>query len=108
MGSVDGASQKFPSWQPQSDRSDVSSDHFESESFSSDGRPYLSPFSTSTNRDSSARQRDIDLASDALPMEATLAQRLDVWRNAPGGRGEIPGEIELGGFNLWNLEVSAA
>ncbi|WVQ97918.1 hypothetical protein IAU59_005035 [Kwoniella sp. CBS 9459] len=53
---------------------------------------------------SSAGQREIDLASDALPVEATLRERLDVWKNAPGGRGEIKGEIEHGGFVQWNLE----
>lgn len=51
--------------------------------------------------------REIDIASEALPLEAGLRERLDVWRNAPGGRGEIPGEIELGGFMQWNLEVRA-
>lgn len=50
--------------------------------------------------------REIDTASGALPVEATLRQRLDVWKNAPGGRGEVPGEVELGGFMQWNLEVS--
>ncbi|KAL7418723.1 hypothetical protein Q5752_006406 [Cryptotrichosporon argae] len=48
--------------------------------------------------------REIDIASDALPVSASLRERLDVWRNAPGGRGEVPGEVELGGFNQWNLE----
>lgn len=43
-------------------------------------------------------KREIDIASDPLPLEATLEERLAVWRNAPGGRGEIPGEVELGGF----------
>ena len=33
-----------------------------------------------------------------------MRERLEVWRNAPGGRGEVEGEIELGGFNSWNLE----
>ena len=48
--------------------------------------------------------RQIDQTSDSLPIEATLRERLDVWRNAPGGRGDIDGEVELGGFVQWNLE----
>lgn len=43
-------------------------------------------------------KRPIDIASDPLPLSATLEERLRVWRNAPGGRGEIEGEVELGGF----------
>lgn len=50
--------------------------------------------------------REIDFYSEALPVEATLRERLDVWRNAPGGRGEVEGEVEMGGFVQWNLEVS--
>jgi hypothetical protein len=42
--------------------------------------------------------RDIDISSDPLPVDATLRERLEVWRHAPGGRGEIPDEVELGGF----------
>lgn len=53
-----------------------------------------------------ATQREIDFSSEALPVEASLRERLDVWKNAPGGRGEVPGEIEMGGFVQWNLEVS--
>jgi alpha 1,2-mannosyltransferase len=34
-------------------------------------------------------------------------ERLDAWRNAPGGRGDIPGEVEPGQFVQWNLEVCA-
>ena len=49
--------------------------------------------------------RDIDISSTALPLEATLRERLDAWRNAPGGRGDIPGEVEPGQFVQWNLEV---
>ncbi|WVR04521.1 hypothetical protein IAU60_001525 [Kwoniella sp. DSM 27419] len=49
-------------------------------------------------------RRAIDVASDTLPVEASLRERLDVWKNAPGGRGEIEGEIEHGGFVQWNLE----
>ncbi|ODN80348.1 hypothetical protein L202_02608 [Cryptococcus amylolentus CBS 6039] len=48
--------------------------------------------------------RPIDLASDAMPLEATTRERLEVWRNAPGGRGEVEGEVEMGGFMQWNLE----
>nr|ODO02372.1 hypothetical protein L204_01105 [Cryptococcus depauperatus CBS 7855] len=36
--------------------------------------------------------REIDIASDALPVVATLRERLDVWRKAPGEKGEIEGE----------------
>jgi hypothetical protein len=49
--------------------------------------------------------REIDLASEPLPVEASLRERLDAWRDAPGGRGEVPGEVEMGGFVQWNLEV---
>jgi hypothetical protein len=49
--------------------------------------------------------REIDFYSEALPVDATLRERLDVWRNAPGGRGEVEGEVEMGGFVQWNLEV---
>ncbi|WVO13349.1 hypothetical protein L204_100964 [Cryptococcus depauperatus] len=48
--------------------------------------------------------REIDIASDALPVVATLRERLDVWRKAPGEKGEIEGEVEHGGFMKWNLE----
>jgi alpha 1,2-mannosyltransferase len=51
-------------------------------------------------------KRDIDVSSQALPLEASLRERLDVWRDAPGGRGDIMGEIEPGQFTQWNLEVS--
>ncbi|WRT64911.1 uncharacterized protein IL334_001850 [Kwoniella shivajii] len=49
-------------------------------------------------------KRVIDIASDSLPVSATLRERLDAWRDAPGGRGEIEGEVEHGGFVQWNLE----
>ncbi|KAK1926445.1 mannosyltransferase putative-domain-containing protein [Papiliotrema laurentii] len=62
------------------------------------------PVQPNGNESALGEKREIDLASDALPLEATLRQRLDVWRYAPGGRGEIPGEVELGGFMQWNLE----
>lgn len=39
-----------------------------------------------------------------MPVTATLRQRLDAWRASPGGRGEVEGEVELGGFMQWNLE----
>ncbi|KIR96527.1 hypothetical protein L804_06006 [Cryptococcus deuterogattii 2001/935-1] len=48
--------------------------------------------------------REIDIYSEPLPVDATLRERLDVWKNAPGGRGEVEGEVELGGFMAWNLE----
>jgi alpha 1,2-mannosyltransferase len=51
-------------------------------------------------------KRRIDIASEPLSVNATLRERLDAWRDAPGGRGEIEDEIELGGFVQWNLEVS--
>jgi hypothetical protein len=50
-------------------------------------------------------RRDIDLSSKALPLEASLKERLEIWRNAPGGRGDLPGEVEPGQFVQWNLEV---
>lgn len=57
--------------------------------------------------------REIDIASDPLPLEATLDERLAVWQASPGGRG--PGvhlgldgqyheEIEPGGFVQLSLE----
>lgn len=46
------------------------------------------------------------MASDSLPVDATLRERLDVWKAAPGGRGDVEGEVEAGGFVAWNLEVS--
>ncbi|WWC87046.1 uncharacterized protein L201_001931 [Kwoniella dendrophila CBS 6074] len=49
-------------------------------------------------------KREIDIASDPLPLSATLKERLDAWKEAPGGRGEIDGEVEHGGFVQWNLE----
>lgn len=51
-------------------------------------------------------KRDIDISSRALPLEASLRERLDIWRDAPGGRGDISGEVEPGQFMQWNLEVS--
>ncbi|ODN86310.1 hypothetical protein L198_07328 [Cryptococcus wingfieldii CBS 7118] len=39
-----------------------------------------------------------------MPLAATTRERLEVWRNAPGGRGEVEGEVEMGGFMGWNLE----
>lgn len=49
-------------------------------------------------------RRPIDISSDPLPVTASLQERLNVWRNAPGGRGAIDGEVELGKFVQWNLE----
>ena len=37
-----------------------------------------------------------------------MRERLEIWRNAPGGRGEVEGEMELGGFVRWNLEVGSS
>lgn len=57
--------------------------------------------------------REIDLASDALPLDATLEERLKVWEMSPGGRGpgvhmgldgKMHEEVEPGTFNNWNLE----
>ncbi|WWD22183.1 hypothetical protein CI109_106674 [Kwoniella shandongensis] len=75
-------------------------------------RPFRLPFSSSSSRPSSSiydnyessGKRRIDIASEPLPVEATLRERLDAWRDAPGGRGEIEGEVEHGGFVQWNLE----
>lgn len=53
----------------------------------------------------SGSPRPIDIASDAMPLEATLRERLDVWRHSPGGRGNLPDEVEPGEFMQWNLEV---
>ena len=63
------------------------------------------PPSSSYKRPDLGGKREIDFASEPLPLEASLRQRIDVWRNAPGGRGEVDGEVELGGFMQWNLEV---
>ncbi|WWC67796.1 uncharacterized protein I206_101709 [Kwoniella pini CBS 10737] len=49
-------------------------------------------------------KRVIDIASQPLPITASLRERLDAWREAPGGRGEVEGEVEHGGFVQWNLE----
>jgi len=72
--------------------------------------PSLLPFGSSHRSSAPSESPDgrrlIDCSSDSLPVDASLRERLDVWRDAPGGRGEIPGEVELGGFNAWNLEVS--
>jgi hypothetical protein len=57
--------------------------------------------------------REIDLASDPLPLNVSLADRLLFWERSPGGRGpgvhlgldgESHEEVELGTFNDWNLE----
>lgn len=64
-----------------------------------------------------APKREIDIASEPLPLEAPLEVRLDHWMASPGGRG--PGvhlgldglpheELELGDFNLLNRESCAS
>ncbi|KAK6903885.1 hypothetical protein I203_107395 [Kwoniella mangroviensis CBS 8507] len=77
-------------------------------------RPFKYPFKLSTpsgvkhksiySNAASEGKREIDIASDPLPVTASLRQRLDAWRDAPGGRGEVEGEVEHGGFVQWNLE----
>ncbi|RSH83812.1 hypothetical protein EHS25_005427 [Saitozyma podzolica] len=59
----------------------------------------LFPFSRPAGSSSASKTgiREIDLASEPLPVEASLRERLDAWRDAPGGRGEVHGEVELGG-----------
>ncbi|KAK8846871.1 hypothetical protein IAR55_005961 [Kwoniella newhampshirensis] len=65
---------------------------------------YPSPPSSIYDNLESSGRRLIDVSSDPLPVEATLRERLDAWREAPGGRGEIEGEVEHGRFVQWNLE----
>ncbi|WWC59407.1 uncharacterized protein I303_101962 [Kwoniella dejecticola CBS 10117] len=77
-------------------------------------RPFKYPFQLSTPSgvkhktiysDAHAQgKRTIDIASEPLPITASLRERLDAWREAPGGRGEVEGEVEHGGFVQWNLE----
>lgn len=50
--------------------------------------------------------REIDVASRPLPLNTSTRDRLIAWANSPGGRGEIPGELELGGMFQVNMEVS--
>nr|ODN93352.1 hypothetical protein L203_00623 [Cryptococcus depauperatus CBS 7841] len=64
---------------------------------------YTSPSGMVSHATSNLGDREIDIASDALPVVATLRERLDVWRKAPGGKGEIEGEVEHGGYFLWAL-----
>ncbi len=78
-------------------------------------RPWYLPPNPSLGPANPANLREIDIASEPLPLDATLAERLFAWENAPGGRG--PGlhpslvdgqpveEIELGGFTGWNAET---
>ena len=74
------------------------------------GEPYhiprILPFPNPSPSGSNNGLRPIDISSESLPVEASLRARLDMWRDAPGGKGEVEGEIELGGFVQWNLEVS--
>lgn len=60
--------------------------------------------------------REIDIASDALPLDAPLAVRLSHWEHSPGGRGPglhlgldggVHEEMELGAFNALNRESCA-
>lgn len=48
--------------------------------------------------------RPIDIASDAMPLDATTEERLAMWDSSPGGRGDVDGEVEMGDFVRWNLE----
>lgn len=48
--------------------------------------------------------RPIDIASDAMPLDATTEERLAMWESSPGGRGDVDGEVEMGDFVRWNLE----
>ncbi|KAJ9092567.1 hypothetical protein QFC21_006798 [Naganishia friedmannii] len=61
--------------------------------------------------------REIDISSDALPLEAPLSARLDHWQASPGGRGpglhlgldgKIHEELELGAYNAINREACAS
>ncbi|KAL7416020.1 mannosyltransferase putative-domain-containing protein [Mrakia frigida] len=66
-------------------------------------RPSSSPIVISPVSSSSSGQSELDIASRPLPLKTPTRDRLIAWANAPGGRGEIPGEIELGGMYLENL-----
>lgn len=66
---------------------------------------------------SAARKREIDIASEPLPLEAPLSARLDHWAASPGGRGPglhlgldglIHEEMEMGAFNAVNREACAS
>lgn len=62
----------------------------------STGRHVHSPFYGGPSR------RAIDIASDPLPVNASLRERLDAWRAAPGARGAD--DVEPGQFVQWSLE----
>lgn len=65
----------------------------------------LVPAGSSGSQRLSSSSREAELASEPLPVEASLQERLEAWKNAPGGRGDIEGEVEHGTFVQWNLEV---
>lgn len=70
--------------------------------------PYTPHPDTPYTAPSNAHRRLIDVASDPLPASATLEERLRAWEDAPGGRGEVRGEVEVGGFVQWNQEVGVS
>lgn len=51
--------------------------------------------------------RAIDVASQPMPLRTPLKERLVAWAQAPGGRGEVEGELELGGMLQINMESCA-
>lgn len=55
--------------------------------------------------DSAHGEREIDVSSRPLPLHTSTRDRLAAWKNAPGGRGEVEGEYEMGGFFQVNMEV---
>lgn len=65
--------------------------------------PAHRPSNASSIEHSVGGVREIDASSAAMPLEAGLLERLDVWENAPGGRGDVEGEAEIGTFVNWNL-----
>lgn len=63
------------------------------------------------------KKREIDISSEALPLEAPLSVRLDHWAASPGGRGpglhlgldgDVHEEMEMGAFNAVNREACAS
>lgn len=51
-------------------------------------------------------KRPIDLASDPLPLSASLAERLDIWAAAPGGI--LDDDVTPETYRKWNDEECAA
>jgi alpha 1,2-mannosyltransferase len=49
----------------------------------------------------------LDIASRPLPLRTSTKERLLAWAHAPGGRGELEGELELGGFFQENMKTCA-